>query len=381
MRPVLLLAFALSLVGCDSSSAPSGPLADVSDVAYGWKWSSPPGMKCRDGSATGYAWRPSNTAGTPPIDTPDDNLLIVLEGGGYCLDKRSCNLNDSTYNRASFHDFLVGTANTQGRHDKGVFDDRPENPFDPDHWTVAFVPYCTGDLHMGQATTSKPVPGLSTEQLFTGRNNFSIVLQYLGQLMPDPERVVVAGVSAGGFGATRLHPVAADSFASANVNLLVDAGPFLTDPDVFDPGFQQGFVSLWDVDCSDCNGEPLGRVVRQYAVDHPGSLFGIAASGDEYPVRKFYCPPGEQCDDKDDPSRISVSTWRSGLLSLRTYLDTPNTGTFYMDGSFHGSLFTNGLYAANRQADGLTLTEWIERISSGSTPNGVLGDYGFMTLP
>ena len=74
----------------------------------------------------------------------------------------------------------------------------PKNPFDD--WNFIVITYATGDLHIGD--NDFPYTGEDgTEQVlhFPGHRNFRAAMQKARSLFPAPERLLIAGDSAGGF--------------------------------------------------------------------------------------------------------------------------------------------------------------------------------------
>ena len=72
-------------------------------------------------------------------------VLLYFEGGGACFSAETCNPSDPAYKTAIGHDETLSDLSS------GIWDDtNPENPFRD--WSVVFVPYCTGDVHIGNNT-------------------------------------------------------------------------------------------------------------------------------------------------------------------------------------------------------------------------------------
>src|SRR5690606_10230591 len=99
---------------------------------------------------------------------------------------------------------------------------RPENPFQD--WNVVFVPYCTGDFHAGDAPGTA-VPGVAGVQDFVGLHNTDRMLRRIGRQARRANHVVLAGESAGGFGAVLTYDLVARRLGPAPVDLLDDSGP------------------------------------------------------------------------------------------------------------------------------------------------------------
>jgi hypothetical protein len=78
------------------------------------------------------------------------NVVFYLQGGGGCFSAETCAPDRGLY-RTKIEAHLTG----------GIFDFADErNPFAD--YSVAYVPYCTGDVHPGNATREY-APGLTVQ--------------------------------------------------------------------------------------------------------------------------------------------------------------------------------------------------------------------------
>ena len=81
----------------------------------------------------------------------------------------------------------------------------PENPVRD--WGYLFVPYCTGDVHLG----AREAAGVN----FNGRANAQAALDWLYERMPEPEATLTTGCSAGALGAAGWAPWIAQRYPAA----------------------------------------------------------------------------------------------------------------------------------------------------------------------
>ena len=78
--------------------------------------------------------------------------------------------------------------------------DREENPFRD--WNVLYIPYATGDLHIGdRVALYEGTDGETLTMRYNGRHNVQAALAWLYDHVENPEKLLVAGESAGAFGA------------------------------------------------------------------------------------------------------------------------------------------------------------------------------------
>ncbi|MBW2457064.1 MAG: pectinesterase [Deltaproteobacteria bacterium] len=172
-----------SLLGCssdDPAEEPTGP-----DLDPGWnKLEAGGGAICSRGDAYSFYVHPGTV----------NKVVIEFEGGGACWSESTCAEGSDSFDDIVESDTLTGTL-------EGIADhDNPDNPF-KDWWHV-FVAYCTGDLHMGNRTTTH---GSATIE-HRGSVNAGVALDWAYTNVPAPERVVVLGCSAGGYGAIGWAP-------------------------------------------------------------------------------------------------------------------------------------------------------------------------------
>src|SRR5262249_8063242 len=70
------------------------------------------------------------------------------------------------------------------------------------NWNIVHIPYCTGDVHAGNAVqTYSPTGGGTLTQYFKGYNNITLDLAQMTGLFPTPSKIAIWGASAGGIGA------------------------------------------------------------------------------------------------------------------------------------------------------------------------------------
>ncbi|MDB4908371.1 MAG: hypothetical protein JWO05_3155 [Gemmatimonadetes bacterium] len=198
---VLLLVAALT--ACASQRPSPAVEAAAPALHDGWNTiAGPPGTGCAQDSAFRLLVRP----GAP------DKLLIFLNGGGACWRAADCN----TKGRGTYTT-RADTANdpTGGN---GIFaTDNPKNPLR--NFTMVFVPYCTGDVHLGARTSQYELPDSTAPggvRRFAVRHqgaaNLEFALSWVQSNIRNPTVIVVTGSSAGAIPS----PVLAERLALAN---------------------------------------------------------------------------------------------------------------------------------------------------------------------
>ncbi|BCL28858.1 hypothetical protein GCM10017557_37170 [Streptomyces aurantiacus] len=155
------------------------------------------------------------------------NLLIQFGGGGACWDDNSAArpitplsvISGYTrelkayYFKSLTRLFPAGLSGiAKNRDAKNAFRD----------WNVVFIPYSTGDVHIGNATTTYTRDGKTFEVHHHGRNNCLASLEWVYANFPDAAKVLVAGESAGAWGSACYAPQIADQYPGRKVYCLSD---------------------------------------------------------------------------------------------------------------------------------------------------------------
>jgi len=177
-----------------------------------WTWVEVPGMVCGDGSPTGV--------GVKLAARPDD-VVVVLNGGGACWDAQTCfELRTAASIDTPFGaaEFAALQANLDAY---PLFSRGASNPYQ--NASFVFVPYCTGDLHAGHATTQYTTAGGPRTVHHAGQTNLDALWPRLRATRPAATRVLLAGLSAGGYGAMLEHDRLRAAWTLPTVDVLSDS--------------------------------------------------------------------------------------------------------------------------------------------------------------
>ncbi len=146
-------------------------------------------------------------------------LLVFFNGGGACWNAATCD-------PAGRPTYRVHTGEGSGNDPReygGAFDlDNPENPFR--EWSQVFVSYCSGDVHLGDATARYPGPDGDVVIRHAGRANAEAALAEAYAFFPEPAEVVVAGGSAGALASPVYAAVLAEHYPEARITQLGGGG-------------------------------------------------------------------------------------------------------------------------------------------------------------
>lgn len=173
-----------------------------------------------------------------------EKLVVFFDGGGACWDTNTCVTGQQTPISAYVPEL-------KGISSQGLFDQsNPNNPYRD--WSIAVLPYCTGDIHWGSkdqdytditgAITGRPNGVVTIHH--RGFDNFLYVRDWLMHQFAEKEagkeksekgesekgeneplkKLLVTGSSAGAYGAALAYPHLKQAFPRARGYLLADAG-------------------------------------------------------------------------------------------------------------------------------------------------------------
>ncbi|MDH4107693.1 MAG: pectin acetylesterase-family hydrolase [Gammaproteobacteria bacterium] len=209
------LAAAGLLAGCPDRipepMAEPEPVALLDRLSPGWNAVEPGGETiCSDGTDYRFYVRP----GDP------ERLMVYFQGGGACWNGATCDPDlKPTY--------YVNLAELDLAKAHGVFAfDLPSNPFAD--YSVVFAPYCTGDVHLGNAVATYTAPEVEehAEHEVTinhkGTVNAQAVLDWTSAHFLKPSTVFVTGSSAGSIPSPYYAMQIADRYPEARIVQLGD---------------------------------------------------------------------------------------------------------------------------------------------------------------
>lgn len=203
-----------------TTSTPTEDPATTPVQAQDWEEHVPGGdCQCGDGADFRFYSRVADP----------EKVMLFFQGGGACFSLATCNPDDPSYT-------TVATG-LQPESGSGVFDfENPDNPFRD--WSMVFVPYCTGDVHLGDNTNTYG-PGVTVNH--KGYVNGKAAFDYMVEAFPDATEVFVTGSSAGGVPSPLFGGLASDAYPDADIAVLADASGVYAD----NPAVNVAIGNLW----------------------------------------------------------------------------------------------------------------------------------------
>jgi hypothetical protein len=217
------------------------------------------------------------------VDTREgssDELVIFLQGGGACW-ADFC----AAFEQTNF----LGDVNVS----RGILN--PELETNPvKDWDVVYLPYCDGALFAGDVDRMLPnsvvEDGEAGESMGyqRGLQNLTAALDVAVAEFPNPSRILLTGVSGGGFGTITALPLARYYYPDTEILVFNDSGVGVAkegDPDFINESLLAGWnaSSLIPASCTDCtsNGHITRFIDWQLAADDNFTMSALSFSEDQ----------------------------------------------------------------------------------------------------
>jgi hypothetical protein len=318
------------------------------DLRPGWnRVPGATGTQCADGSPYEFYVRP----GDP------ERLLVHLMGGGACWSAETCDPEGGTYVRS-----LAGLPepSTWG----GMFElDNPENPVAG--WTVLFVSYCTGDVHLGDRTAEyapKDKPRFTVHH--NGWRNLTSALDWTLARLPRLRRAFVTGTSAGGLASPMAAALLAERRPGVAVVQLADSsGGYRSEEPSAGPAAWNvlGALPAWDglrgQTAETVSFETLYLVAARR---HPEIQFASYDSAEDE-VQRFF---NKLRDGRAGPLLPRILQAQGTIAAA-----VPRFASYVAGGMSHGALPWPWFYAYT--VGGVRLRDWVAALAEGKPVSSV----------
>jgi hypothetical protein len=293
-----------------------------------------------------------------------DNLVVVLEPGGACWDYDSCTGKNG----------IRGAANVDGLPDDHYqmapiispflnrgFDTNPSKT-----WNLVYVPYCTGDVHTGNAVaTYDDGAGNMVTFHHEGHADMEAVVSWIDGNFTHVPKMLVTGCSAGGVGSlVNYHFLRNGVHAAEKGYLLDDSGPVFPSSGYSGP-MHAKIRSAWNLDSlaselpSDFTFDDMGTVNTALADEFPHdriatTFFERDYDFSLYSYERFYnFPPKDEIMRMwaaDTDSLVDLYNTRDNLYYFLPYWRNINDSHCTTVISFAGS---------DIEDHNMTLAQWV----------------------
>jgi hypothetical protein len=177
-------------------------------------------------------------------EKPDNsNVIFMMSGGGACWPGQ----NDCT---SKPQKIVSSNDNLTSNH--------PNNPVAG--WDVVWVPYCDGSIHAGDSNADYDRDG-DIDHWHWGLKNTSAAVTLMQKLFPAPDKILITGCSAGGYGTFIATMLIRLVYPDAKLYVVNEAGPGLFNPDK--PETWQLIKDTWNMepllprDCPECHDQMI----------------------------------------------------------------------------------------------------------------------------
>jgi hypothetical protein len=325
----------LSLSAGVALSAHAVGIEDVVDGGnnFAWEQVELPGTKCSDGSQYKF-W---------VYDNPNsNNLVISYEGGGACWDYESC----------SGALGLLGASNPNGLSDNYIYESKAKfvspilNGNDPglplrsrenlvtNGWDAVYMPYCTGDVHVGNNVQVYDDPTGANPPITFHHNGFAnstAALDYLKGKLKRINKVMITGFSAGGVASSALYHEVRERLRFKKGYMLNDSGPLFPAPDssYHSKQLHETIKAAWDLPSVLANmpagfdESDMGTANTAAAELYPNDQFAYTAFSTDFNFSRFSY---ERFFPNMDYNAI-MQKWQEDQANLIAQMNTlPNFG-------------------------------------------------------
>jgi hypothetical protein len=293
------------------------------------------------------------------LNSASDKVMIFLQGGGACFDSLTCGSNPPDVSGQR-----IGPA--AGLFQRGHAD----NPVAD--WNYVFVPYCTGDVHLG-TNPNGMVEGVAGTQRFIGRLNLEKFLHRIVPTFPSASQVLLTGVSAGGFGAAANTEFVQWAFGDVPVTAIDDSGPPMSSqylPECLQQkwrelwGFDDSFLKDCGADCPNPNDFSIPYTLH-VAKKFPDRMGGLIETTADSVITLFYGYGTDNCNGSF-LTPMTPEDFEAGLLDYRATLQSidANLGTYFIDDTQHTWLAGGSIYT--HTTGGVRMIDWITDIIEGT---------------
>lgn len=198
-------------------------------------------------------------------DGSSNSLMIFLQGGGFC----SPDVCAAVDTGIPLIPFAILNATD------------PQNPVAS--FDLGYIPYCDGTSMAGDVDIDSDADGIN-DRFFKGAVNLSASLDVIAQRYPSPNKIVLAGNSAGGFAVHMALPLVRKLYPAAQIFIINDSGIGLATPGGFELPFgywnANAFIPASCSDCVGADGNLTGLHAYQLAQDENIKLAYISSKQD-----------------------------------------------------------------------------------------------------
>lgn len=279
-------------------------------------------------------------------------LVLDFQGGGACWNAFTCSIADAIFT-AEAPSAAELQARFEGKQYRGIYQlDDADNPVAG--WTLIHIPYCTGDVHWGDATVEYSADVTIRHNGFT---NAQTVLAWVYERY-QPEEILVTGCSAGAYGAIGHAAYIAKQYPDAKLRVVADSGCGI----VSESFFKESFPS-WNAQLPTFVTGLAGKdiltldIVELYtaiAADFPNARFAQQTTAFDKDQTGYYTAMGGAEADWSPKMLQSLADISAGTPNFRYYLSPGPVHCLHPYDLFY-----------SRESAGTKYTDWLSSFIGG----------------
>ncbi len=284
-----------------------------------------------------------------------NKLVVGFDGGGACWDTISCSEQSPIFSDA------VTASDDPATMSDGILDfTNRENPFRD--WYGVFVPYCTGDIHWGDAVVTYPATGDYPEVTIQHKGfvNASTVMEWIYDHFDAPEVIFVTGVSAGSYGSLMFAPYLMDHYPDARAVQVGDSGAGVITQEFLELGLTnwnavdnipEFFTELHEAPLESLTLSDVYIAAANYFPDQVYAQYNTAYDENQ---EFYYVAMGGNEEDWHDLMLENIAAIEAGAPTFRYFINW---------GELHGVLPYPEFYTY--QTNGVRVRDWIADLAVG----------------
>jgi hypothetical protein len=288
-----------------------------------------------------------------------NRLMVYFQGGGACWSAASCATGSPIFKDA------IADIDNPANSAEGVLDlDNPDNPFKD--WSFVFVPYCTGDLYWGDNTQTY-TEGRGEEIVIhhKGFVNTTAVVDWIQDNLEEPEKILVSGCSAGGYGsvmgASRIHQL----YPDVPLYQLGDSAAGISTADFYQNGSPnwhgaQGASGWVPADDTEQTDRTMADLYIGLADLYPDARWSQYNTADDQIQTLFYRGMGGT-GDWGELMLASIQEIQGGAANFHSYIAPGKTHCITGSDIFY-----------TREVNGVRFRDWVEAMVSDEAWDDVM---------
>lgn len=272
-------------------------------------------------------------------DAGSEDLVIFLQGGGGCWDTLCAATETASPNIPA-----VGILSRE----------LPGNPVA--NWNLAYLPYCDGGVFASDIDYDFDGNGIiepgGSDRYHRGIRNLSAALDVTARTFPAPRRIVLTGISGGGFGTIFALPLVRTLYPGVPIELVNDSGVAVGRPN--EPEFFRRLLSYWNAldtflppSCPDCiAADGHGTSIHSWGLDRDENLrLSLLSYKQDSTIANFFFEvPGPVWEPELIRKMAEVEA--SHPDRVRSLIADGNSHTFLLSGTA-------------LEVDGITVLDWV----------------------